>query len=110
LALSFNAEFAIVMAGFVAATLIGLVYIAPVVTLAFLISKRLKSNIALPSATRALCFAAIPWIVSLALIVVAEIALSPLLMMVATGAFVILTIALTVSTTSLWLASFYRRG
>jgi endonuclease YncB( thermonuclease family) len=109
-ALSFNAEFAIVMAGLVAAVLIGLVYLTPFITLAFLGAKSYRKNISLPSAVKAFKFTAISWIISVALIVVGEITLSPVLMMVATGAFVILTIILTVSTMSLWLAGFYRRG
>jgi hypothetical protein len=108
-ALSFNSEFAIVMAGFVAAALIGLIYFAPFATLAFIGAKRLKRNLALPCATRTLRLTAIPLLASLALIAIAELALSPVLMMVATGAFVILTIVLTAGTASLWLASLYRR-
>jgi hypothetical protein len=108
-ALSFNGEFAIVITGFVAAMLIGLVYFTPFVTLAFVGAKRFKGNLTLPSATKALRFVTIPWIASIALILIAELALAPVLMMIATAAFVILTIVLTVSTTSLWLASFYHR-
>ena len=108
--LSFNSEFAIVMAGFVAAALIGLIYLTPIVTIAFLISKRLKSGLALPSARRALRLIAVPWIAVVALIAVAELVAVPTLMVFATAAFVVLTITMIISTTSLWLAGFYRRA
>lgn len=108
--LSFSGELAIVAAGFVAASLIGLVYIVPPATLAFLVSKRLRQGLALPSASRALRCTAIPWLGSVALIIIAEAALSPSLMMAATAAFVILTIAMTAGTASLWLAGLHRRG
>jgi hypothetical protein len=108
-ALSFNSEFAIVMAGFVAVALIGLVYFVPIITLTFVGVKRLKRDITLPSAIQLFYFTAIPWVIRLTLIVIAELALAPLLMMIATCVFVILTIAITVGVTSLWLASFYRR-
>ena len=57
-----------------------------------------------------LSFTAVPWVISIALIAVAEFTMAPLLMMAATGAFVVLTIVMTVSTVSLWLVSFCKRG
>jgi hypothetical protein len=109
-ALSFNGEFAIVMTGFVAVALIGLVYFVPIFTLAFVGAKRLKRNIALPNATHSLRFTGIPWIASVALITIAELALAPMLMMIATGAYVIFTLFLIVGTVSLWLAGFYEKS
>ncbi len=109
-ALSFNSEFAIVATGFVAATLIGLVYFLPMTTLALLGFKRFRSSRDFPCASKALRFTAIPWLISVVMLAVAEIALAPNLIMAATLAFVFMTIVLTVGTTSLWLVSFYKRG
>jgi hypothetical protein len=108
-ALFFNSEFAIVSAGFAAASLIGLVYFLPLTTLALVGSKRFRKGLVLPSASKALRYTAVPWLISITIIALAEIALGPVLMMVATGAFVVLTIVMTVSTISLWLVSFYKR-
>jgi len=109
-ALSFSGEFAIVSAGFAAASLIGIVYFLPLATLALVGAKRYRKGLALPGTSRVLLMSGVPWAVSVALIVVAEMALSPALMVAATIAFVALTIIMVVGTASIWLASFYRRG
>jgi hypothetical protein len=109
-ALSFSGEFAIVSAGFVAAALIGSVYFMPLTALILVGTKRARRDLALPSASVVLRFTAVPWGISIALIAMAEIAASPALMMVATLAFVVLTMLMTVGTISFWLASLYRRG
>jgi outer membrane protein assembly factor BamB len=88
---TFNSEFAIFMAGFVTAALLGLVYVFPIATLGLFTTTRLKKNWNLPKMT-SLKYLVMPWLVSIALIAIAEIALSPVLMMVASSAFILLTI------------------
>jgi len=109
-ALYFNGELAIVVAGFAAASLIGIVYFLPLTTLALVGAKRYRKGFTLPGASRVLLLAGVPWAISVALIAVAEMALSPALMVVATLVFVTVTIIMVVGTASIWLARFLRTG
>lgn len=99
---AFNAELGVVMAGLVASALIGLVYFMPVTTIVVAVLGRWRGHT--PGVPRMKLFAA-PWLISLVLIFVAEIATLPLLMMVATGAFVILTIVIVAGSVALKIAS-----
>ncbi|MBM5806065.1 MAG: hypothetical protein FJZ49_08415 [Candidatus Verstraetearchaeota archaeon] len=87
---SFNGELGIVMAGLVASALIGLVYVAPITTIALTAISRWRGHA--PRLCR-IKILMVPWFVSLAAILLAEFSASPLLMMTAAGAFVIFTIA-----------------
>ncbi|MBS7622385.1 hypothetical protein KEJ39_01745 [Candidatus Bathyarchaeota archaeon] len=91
--LSFAPELAVVAAGLVASSLIGVVYFAPVVLLAAEIARRRRLTVHLPS--KALAWV---WIASAALILVAEISSVSVLMMIASAAFVLSTIALATKT------------
>mgnify|MGYP000020468873 CR=1 FL=1 len=91
---SFNSELGVVMAGLVASALIGIVYFTPIALTILAVIRRIKK---IEFRLNQLKFLAIPWITSLALILLAEILISPSLMMFATGAFVILTLTLSAS-------------
>ncbi len=87
-ALSFAPELAVVVAGIVASTLIGIVYFAPITLLAIELARRRRLTIHMSGKPLA-----VAWLSSAALILVAEIsAISPL-MMIGTAAFVLTTIA-----------------
>ena len=86
--LSFAPELAVVVAGVVASSLIGVVYFAPITLLVVRVGRR--KQIRIGDINKPLMVA---WISSLALIVVAEIAVLPALMMAGTAAFVLSTIA-----------------
>ncbi len=88
-AMSFAPEVAIVAAGLVASSLIGIVYIAPVALLVAELTR--NKRLRLPSFNKPL---AVAWAATLALIVFAEIASLPGLMMFATAALVLTTIAI----------------
>ncbi len=95
---SFSGEVGIVVAGLVAASLIGLVYLAPVASLAAVAACRRRGSV--PS-SRGVGLLAIPWAASLALIAVSECAASQPMMMAATASFVLFTIAVVVAAVSL---------
>jgi len=83
----FNSELGVVMAGFVASSLISLVYVTPWALLLSFLKKFRPSK-------RILRLAGVIWIGSIAAIALAEAAISPLLMMASTGAFVLATMSL----------------
>jgi hypothetical protein len=98
--LNFSPEFAIFMAGLVAAALLGFVYVFPVASIGIYALTRAKKNLVLPKMA-SLKYLAVPWLISIALIAVAEISLSPVLMMIATSAFILLTIVFVAGALSL---------
>jgi hypothetical protein len=85
--LSFAPELAVVVAGLVASSLIGVVYFAPITLLVVRVARRKQLRIG--DINKPLMVA---WISSLALIVIAEITMLPALMMAGTAAFVLSTI------------------
>jgi hypothetical protein len=85
--LSFAPELAVVVAGLVASSLIGVIYFAPITLLVVRVARR--KQIRIGDINKPLMVA---WISSLALIVIAEIAVLPALMMAGTAAFVLSTI------------------
>jgi hypothetical protein len=87
--LSFAPELAVVAAGLVASSLIGVLYFAPAAILAAEIARRRRLSIHLPG--KAL---ASTWLASATLILMAELTAVPALMMAATAALVLSTIAL----------------
>ena len=93
-ALSFAPELGIFVAGLVASSLIGIVYFAPITALATELARRKRLNISVANKPFA-----IAWLASIALILSAELSALPGLMMVATAAFVLSTIALAVKAT-----------
>jgi len=101
--LSFNGEFAIIMAGFVAASLIGLVYLMPITTVALVAINKLSRYKSLPRMSQ-LRILVVPWIASIILMLLGELSALPALMMLATSAFVVTTILLVVGSTSLKIA------
>jgi hypothetical protein len=93
-ALSFAPELGIFVAGLVASSLIGIVYFAPITALAAELARRKRLSISVANKPFA-----IAWLASIALILSAELSALPGLMMVATAAFVLSTIALAVKAT-----------
>ena len=90
-AFAFSPEFGVVMAGLVTSSLIGVIYFSPMVMAALAILRRLgKSKIGINQVR----LIAVPWVLSMALILLGELLASPVLMMFATGAFVLLTLTL----------------
>jgi len=106
--LSFNSEFAIVVAGLVASALIGIVYFVPATTAILIATTRLRRlwSVSKPDRLKILV---IPWVASVALMLLGELIAVPLLMMFATSAFVILTIANVAGMISLKIASLFER-
>ena len=88
---SFNSELGVTIAGLVASSLIGLVYHTPWIT-ALLIAVKKRRGLSLRIIY--LTPFAGAWILSLVLIGIAEILLAPILMMIATAAFVLLSLGL----------------
>jgi transglutaminase-like putative cysteine protease len=101
---SFNGEVAVIMAGLVASALIGIVYFVPITAGILVATTKLHRSQSVPRPD-CLKVLAIPWVASVALMLLGEVAKAPLLMMIATSAFVILTIAIVVVMTSLKIAS-----
>lgn len=101
--LSFNGEFAIIMAGFIAASLIGLVYLMPITTVALVAINKLSRYKSLPRMGQ-LRILLVPWIASIILMLLGELSALSALMILATSAFVVTTILLVVGTTSLKIA------
>jgi hypothetical protein len=96
----FNHEVGIVMAGFVASSLIGVVYFSPFTIIGLYVAKRFRKAKHFPKVSN-LRLILIPWASVVSMMVWAEIFASPLLMLVASGAFVVFTIALTAGTVAL---------
>jgi hypothetical protein len=89
--LGFNSELGMTIAGFSSGSLIGLVYDTPWITAIFVAAKKkyhfeMKLRYLVPFAGA--------WIVSLVMIGIAGFLMAPLLMMLATAAFVLLTLGL----------------
>lgn len=94
-AFGLNCEFGIVMAGLVASSLIGAIYFSPITMLALWLTKRFRKPVLRTSHLRStLRLMEGLWLASVALIIVGELAASPILMMAATVAFVISTATL----------------
>jgi hypothetical protein len=95
-AFSFNSEVSVIVAGIVISALIGLAYFAPPTALALYVVGRRKG-------VPRLKFKALlaPWIASMALVALAELASSPILMMVGSAALVLSTIVLVAWATAL---------
>jgi hypothetical protein len=106
---SFNGEFAIFLAGLVAASLIGLVYLAPPVTVALIGIKRHRGTLRLPRTASLLRVLAVPWVASMVLMLAGEVFPVSLLMMVASGAFVLLTVLIVACAISLQVARIVMR-
>jgi len=83
---SFNLELGIVMAGLVASTLIGVLYFLPAALLLSLVRK-------IKVSAKIIRLIGLIWAGSFMMIFIAEVTKSPLLMMVSTGAFVLVTIS-----------------
>jgi len=92
--LSFAPELAVVVAGLVASSLIGVVYFAPMALLASELARR--KRISIHPTGKPL---AIAWLASTVMIVVAELTAASPLMMFATAAFVLSTVALATKAT-----------
>ena len=89
---SVNPEVAVVVAGFVASWLIGLVYFAPPVVIAFLLFKdRVRKYV--PKLLKVLI---VTWALSLVMIGISELLYAATVMMISTATFVLSTIALSV--------------
>jgi hypothetical protein len=93
---SFNSEVSVIIAGIVISALIGLVYFTPLTLLIFYIVGR---RIGIPKFRPKVLLAS--WIISMLLVVFAELTLSPTLMMIGSGALVLSTIALVTWTIAL---------
>ena len=89
-AISFSPEFGVVVAGFVASSLIGAVYFTLLAIVLLAIIKRFKKK---TLKTMQFKLLTIPLLISLALVLLGEIAPSPAIMMVATASFVLTTLA-----------------
>jgi hypothetical protein len=83
---SFNLELGIVMAGLVASTLIGVFYFLPAALLLSLVRK-------IKISAKIIRLIGLIWAVSIMMIFIAEVTKSPLIMMISTGAFVLVTIS-----------------
>jgi len=93
-----SGELGILASGLMVSTLIGAIYFAPLIAVALEAARRCHRS--LPQ-MRNLRLLLIPWILSVALILIGEVITLPLLMMAASGAFVVLTIGLTGGTIAL---------
>ena len=105
---AFDGELAIVMAGLVASALIGLVYFMPITTIILIMITRLRRSWAIPKPGR-IKFLVILWAVGIPLMFAGELTLLSPLMMFATGAFVVLTIAIVTGFVSLKIAELAKR-
>ena len=86
---SFSPEVGVVVAGLVASSLIGVVYFTLPATVLLSIIKRLKKKML---KTVQLKLLSISWLISVALMLLGEITLSPAIMMTATASFVLTTL------------------
>jgi len=85
---SFSPELGILMAGLIASSLIGAIYVAPWALLFSLLRKFMPS-------IKTIRLTGLVWAGSVIAVAIAEVAMSSLLMMASTGAFVIATICIT---------------
>jgi len=86
--LGFNPEFTVIVSGLVASCLIGVGYLAPLVTLLLISRKRLTLRL------RQLKPLALLWLLSVALMLFGEMLNSPFTMVVSTAAFVLASLSL----------------
>ncbi|RLI02623.1 hypothetical protein DRO30_02315, partial [Candidatus Bathyarchaeota archaeon] len=92
---SFNSEIGIIIAGLIAGILIGLIYFAPPTMLIMLVLRKFYNNLQLKQGKLKPLLLA--WLISIALLAIGEI-FSPIILTIASGIFIILTITLTTST------------
>jgi len=97
----FGNEAGVVVAGLVASSLIGIVYFTPPLTALLLAFKPFGKAIR-AKGVKALLIA---WLISLTLIFIGEVSLSPIVMMVAAGAFVLATLSLSATIGALSIAA-----
>lgn len=90
-AFSFNGEVAVIMAGLGASMLIGTIYVSPIALLSSYVAKRFGKSVRKASLLRSVF---VLWLMGVGMIVMGELATSRIVLMIATGATVILTIAL----------------
>jgi len=88
-AFSFSPELGVVVAGFVASSLIGAVYFTLPATVLLAVIKRFKKK---TLKTMQLRLLTISWLISLALIILGEVTALPAVMMTATALFVLITL------------------
>ena len=105
-AFSFSSEAGVVMAGLVASSLIGVVYLSPLVAALLLIFRPLRKILRMDRVR----LLSIPWFISTLLIFIAEASLSPMVMMVATGMFVLTTLSLSAIMGALGITGLLRRS
>ena len=92
---SFNSEIGIIIAGLIAGILIGLIYFTPPTMLIMLVLRKFYNNLQpKQSKLKPLLLA---WLISIALLAIGEI-FSPIILTIASGIFIVLTIILTAST------------
>jgi len=89
---SFNPELGVLIAGLIASSLISVIYVTPWVLL-FSLLRKLRPSI------RIIRLTGLFWAGSVMAVALAEVAMSSLLMMISTGAFVIVTMCLTILAT-----------
>ena len=92
---SFNSEIGIIIAGLIAGILIGLIYFTPPTMLIMLVLRKFYNNLQ-PKQSR-LKPLLLVWLISIALLAIGEI-FSPIILTIASGIFIVLTIILTAST------------
>ena len=90
--LSFNPELAVVVAGFMATSLIGIIYVTPPLLFLLLIRRLLQAP--MPKTSSVLKVLGIPWTASLALVLIGEGLVSPSIFAVGAAAFVFFTFLL----------------
>lgn len=89
-AFAFSPELSIVMAGLVASSFIGMVYLSPLIVVILVIIKRLRKSILMAGRLR---IHAIPWLTSVILVLLGEIYALPAIMRLSTTLFVLTTLA-----------------
>jgi hypothetical protein len=98
---SFNSELGVIIAGLVASSLIGFIYLGPVLTIAFIASRRLKRAVG-SRGWRVLLAALLAGVAS---ITIGEAFLSPTITMVATGILVLAALGLSATASALAMAT-----
>jgi hypothetical protein len=99
-----NGELGVVLAGLVASSLIGLVYVAPPATLAAVAAQRRRGPLPHP---RKVGLLTIPWAGSMTLLVIGEVLSLPTVLMAATASLVLLTAGIVVGAVSLCVARLF---
>ena len=96
-AFAFSPEFGVVIAGFVASSLVGIVYFTIPVAVLLAITKRLKKKTLKNGQLKLL---AMLWLVSVLLMFLGEVIPSPAIMMAATASFVLIALGLSATITA----------